>query len=84
MGTMLTIPKKITRGDELIVIRRQEYEQLQKHLAEVKDALVKIRKGEKELKEGKTRMIKSLSDLRSQGRRGLKGKGEGNQCVQGG
>lgn len=65
MGTMLTIPKKITRGDELIVIRRQEYEQLQKHLAEVKDALVKIRKGEKELKEGKTRMIKSLSDLRS-------------------
>jgi len=65
MGTMLTIPKKITRGDELIVIRRQEYEQLQKHLAEVKDALVKIRKGEKELKEGKTRVIKSLFDLRS-------------------
>jgi hypothetical protein len=84
MGTMLTIPKKITRGDELIVIRRQEYEQLQKHLAEVKDALVKIRKGEKELKEGKTRVIKSLSDPRSQGRRGLNGKGERNQCVQGG
>lgn len=54
----------MTRGDELIVIRRQEYEQLQKHLDEVKDALVKIRRGEKELKEGKTKVIKSLADLR--------------------
>ncbi len=63
MGTTLTIPKRITRGEDLIVVRRQEYEQLQKHLAEVKDALVKIRQGEKELKEGKTKVIKSLADL---------------------
>lgn len=64
MGVTLTIPKRITRGDELIVVRRHEYEQLQKHLAEVKDALVKIRRGEKDLKEGKTKVIKSLADLR--------------------
>lgn len=64
MGATLTIPKRMTRGDELIVVRRHEYEKLQKHLAEVKDALVKIRRGEKELKEGKTKVIKSLADLR--------------------
>lgn len=65
MGNILTIPKKITRGEELIVVRRHEYEQLQKHLAELKDVLLKIRRGEKELREGKTRVIKSLADLRS-------------------
>ena len=65
MGCTLTIPKRLTHGDELVVVRRQEYEQMQKHLAEVKDALAKIRQGEKELKEGKTRTIKSLAELRS-------------------
>ena len=65
MGPTLTIPKRMTHGEELLVVRRWEYEQLQKHLAEVRDALAKIRRGEKELKEGKTRVIKSLSELRS-------------------
>ena len=65
MGSTLTIPKRMTHGEELLVVRRWEYEQLQKHLAEVRDALAKIRRGEKELKEGKTRVIKSLSELRS-------------------
>ena len=61
----VTIPKRITDGEELIVIRRQEYEQMVKHLAEVKDALVKIKKGEKEFREGRTRVVKSLNALRS-------------------
>lgn len=61
----VTIPKRITDGEELVVIRRQEYEQMVKHLAEVKDALVKIKKGEKELREGRTRVVKSLNELRS-------------------
>lgn len=65
MGPTLTIPKSITHGEELLVVRRREYEQLQKHLTEVKDALFKIRQGEKELREGKTRVIKSLAELRS-------------------
>ncbi|HHT9105405.1 MAG TPA: hypothetical protein ACFYD7_05985 [Candidatus Wujingus californicus] len=60
-----TIPKRITEGEELIVLRRQEYEQLLKRLTEVKNALTKIRKGERELREGRTRVIKSLADLRS-------------------
>lgn len=65
MGSVLTITKRLTHGEELIVVRRREYEQLQKHLLEIKDALVKIRRGEKELKEGKTRVVSSLAELRS-------------------
>jgi PHD/YefM family antitoxin component YafN of YafNO toxin-antitoxin module len=65
MGPTLTIPKRMTHGEELLVVRRQEYEQLQKHLSEVRDALAKIRQGEKELREGKTRVIKSLAEFRS-------------------
>lgn len=61
----ITIPKRITDGEELIVIRRQEDELLLKRFAEVKDALAKISKGEKELKEDRTRVVKSLADLRS-------------------
>lgn len=58
----MIIPKRITHGEELMIIRRKDYERFQKHLVEVKDAMAKIRKGEKELKEGKTRVIKSLSE----------------------
>ncbi|MGR3179040.1 MAG: hypothetical protein ACUZ8E_13390 [Candidatus Anammoxibacter sp.] len=63
MGRVLTIPKKITNGKELVVISRKEYEDLKKHLSEVQDALSKIRNGEKELRAGKTRVIKSLAEL---------------------
>ncbi len=63
MQTTLTIPKHLTHGDELIIIRRKEYEKLQKHLAEVRDALQKIRRGEKELLSGKIKPLHSLSDL---------------------
>lgn len=65
MGRTLTIPKRMTHGEELVVVRRREYEQLHKHLAEVRDALAKIKQGEKELRQGKTRVIKSLAELRS-------------------
>lgn len=63
MQTTITIPKQLTQGNELIVIRRKEYEQLKKHLVEIRDALLKIRQGEKELREGKIKPIRSLSDL---------------------
>ncbi len=61
----VTVPKCITSGVDLIVIRRQEYEDMLRHLAEIKDAFAKIRKGEKELRAGKTRVVKSLNELRS-------------------
>ena len=62
--TTLTISKKITHGDELIVISRREFQKLQERLVEVKDALAKIRRGEKELRLGKTKVLRSLSELK--------------------
>ena len=64
MELLFTIPKRITHGEELIVVSRREYEKLKQHLAEVTGALSKIRQGEKEFKNGKTRAIKSLAELR--------------------
>ena len=64
MKHTVTIPKQFTHGVELVVIPRHEYESLQKRLVEVKDALTKIRKGEKEFKNGHTRTVRSLSELR--------------------
>jgi hypothetical protein len=66
MSTTITIPKNFIHGDELIVVRRKDYEGLQKHLSEVRDAMEKIRRGEKEYREGKTIAVKSLSELRKQ------------------
>ena len=65
MGHVLTIPKNLTHGEELIIVTRREYENLQRRLLEIKDALGKIRRGERELKQGKTRAIRSLAELRS-------------------
>ena len=62
--TTQTISKKVTHGEELIVVSRREFEKLQQRLTEVKDALSKIRKGEKELRLGKTKIVKSLADLK--------------------
>ncbi|MEW6040250.1 MAG: hypothetical protein AB1633_01890 [Elusimicrobiota bacterium] len=64
MASITTISRKLTRGDELVVIPRKEYERLQKHLTEVQDVLFKIQRGEKELRTGKTRIVKSLAELR--------------------
>ena len=64
MNLTLTIPKRMTHGDELIVVRRKEYEILRKQFIELKDALAKVRQGESELKSGKTRVVKSLAELR--------------------
>ena len=63
MSTTITIPKHITHGDELVIIRRKEYEDMHKHLKEIEGVLTKIARGEKELREGKIKPIQSLSDL---------------------
>lgn len=65
MKNIVNIPKSVTGGEELIVLPKREYEQLKKHLLEIQDALSKIQQGEKELKEGKTKIIKSLSELQT-------------------
>lgn len=62
----VTIPSNVTHGDELVVVRRKDYEQLHRELAETRDALAKIRRGNKELLRGRTRVTRrSLAELRS-------------------
>jgi hypothetical protein len=64
MVKILTIPKTVTGGSDLVVLPRREYERLRASLAEVQDALGKIRRGEHEYRAGKTRRVKSLAELR--------------------
>jgi hypothetical protein len=64
MSPTMMISKKVTKGEDLVVVRRHDYEQLLKNFFEAKDALAKIRRGEKELKQGKTRVVQSLAQLR--------------------
>lgn len=63
MQTVITIPKNFIHGDELIVVRRKEYENLQKKATEVDEIMKTIRAGEKEIKERKIKYTKrSISE----------------------
>ena len=64
MKSIVNIPKVLTHGEDLVVIRKSDYEVLQRRLEEYKDAFGKIKRGEAEFKNGKTKVIKSLSELR--------------------
>lgn len=57
------ISKKLTLGEELVVITKKEFNRIQKRMWELTDALAKISRGEKELKEKKTKIVPSLSQL---------------------
>ena len=64
MNISTIIPKRLTHGEEIVILRREEYERIKKTLLETQDVLSKIARGEKELREGKTRTLKSLEELR--------------------
>ena len=64
MKSMVNIPRKLTHGDDLVVIRKADYDALYKQVEEFKDVISKIKRGEKEFKNGKTRLVNSLSELR--------------------
>lgn len=62
---IVTIPRKITRGEELVVIPRSLYEKFSQWEKELKEALAKVERGKKALREGKTYVVKSPRDLLS-------------------
>ena len=64
MKAMINIPHGLTHGDDLVVLRKTDYDALQRQIVEFKDALGKIKRGEKEYRNGKTKMVNSLADLR--------------------
>lgn len=62
MGPTLTIPRRMTHGEELIVLRRDEYERLIRHAEETAEALRVIAEGEKAFREGRTIKASSLKE----------------------
>lgn len=61
----LTVPRNLTRtkSTDFIVVEKKIWERNQKHLVELEHALRVISAGERELRLGKTRSIRSLREL---------------------
>ncbi|MDP1994769.1 MAG: hypothetical protein Q8K40_05940 [Ignavibacteria bacterium] len=53
--TTITIPKKLTKGGDLMVVEKENFEKLVKENAELKLAMRAILEGELALRQGKTR-----------------------------
>jgi len=62
---IVTIPSKITKGEELVVIPRSLYEEFSRWKEEIKEVLKKVERGKKAYKEGKTYVVKSPRELLS-------------------
>ncbi len=62
MGPILTIPKRITHGEELVLLRKDEYERLIRREEEIAQALRVIADGEKAYREGRTIKACSLKE----------------------
>jgi diadenosine tetraphosphate (Ap4A) HIT family hydrolase len=70
MGHVLTVPKRLTHGEELVVLRKDEYERLLRQTEEMCDALKIIAEGEQAYREGRTIKASSLKEaLRLYGKR---------------
>lgn len=57
---VVSIPKRLTAGKELVVLTKDEYERIVKHREETLEALRIITEGEKTYREGKTIVASSL------------------------
>ena len=60
MGATVTIPKRITHGEELVVLSRSEYERIVRYSEEIVHALKIIAEGEQAYRDGKTIKADSL------------------------
>ena len=56
------LPRKLG-GKKLVLIEAEEYERLKRKLGEVEDALGKIARGNTAHREGRTKSVRSLSEL---------------------
>ena len=62
MSFTLTIPKRLTHGEELVVLRRDEYNHLLRQAQETADALKIIAEGENAYRQGRTVKASSLKE----------------------
>ncbi len=61
-GSVVSIPRALTHGRELVVLTREEYERKVLRSQEIAGALRIIAEGEREYQEGRTLKADSLSD----------------------
>lgn len=54
-----TIPKKVSGGDELVVVKKRDFVMFRKWQKEVIEALAKVRRGREEHKKHKTITVSS-------------------------
>ena len=57
---MITIPKNLTKKEDLVVIQKSEFTKLSRENHELRSALKAIALGEKALKSGKTRSLEDF------------------------
>lgn len=55
--------EQVTRGADLVVLTKSDYDHMQRQLQEMVDALGKIKRGEQEYKEGQTKATSSSDEL---------------------
>ena len=60
----ITLPKKVTKGRELIVVPKKDFEDFKKWKAGVRTAIEKVRRGRNEYKSGKTIVASSPRSFR--------------------
>lgn len=60
----IILPKKVTRGRELIVISKKDFEEFKQWKLEARNVLEKVRRGRAEYKLGKTIVASSPHSFR--------------------
>lgn len=59
-----TISKKVSGGEELIVVKKSDFAIFQRWQAEINDALAKVRRGREEYKKRRTMVVSSPRTFR--------------------
>jgi hypothetical protein len=58
----IRVPKELA-GKKVVLVDAEEYAKMKRHLAEIEDALEKITRGEAAYRQGRTKTVRSLSEL---------------------
>ena len=61
---IITLPKEVTKGRELVVIPKKDFDEFKKWKAGLRTVLEKIRRGRAEYKSGKTIVASSPRSFR--------------------
>lgn len=61
--TTVTIPKRITKGEELVIVPSKDFEAFRRWQIEAKDALAKVARGRREYRQKKTIVATSPKEL---------------------